>query len=312
MTDGHGGTATNAVTVNVAPREAQVVTNAGAIVVSSNTAVRFSIAELLAHDKVADNDSATIVKATAYDASTQRAPINVAINADGTISFQSGSLATGQLKGYITFTLSNGDVLTAAIELVNVTGGGGDFDSAASSNDPLASTALDNYWASYLDAQEGPDTLAGAQLVGGASGGYDVFLGSGGNDTLVGRGGNDTLIGGEGQDQLTGGGGSDKFVFESVSASEVGSKRDVITDFQIGIDKIDLRGIDARTMTSGDQAFTFVSTATQNVQANSITWYVDSASNRTIVQGDVNGDGAADFQIELSGQMNLTSSDFFL
>ena len=44
-------------------------------------------------------------------------------------------------------------------------------------------------------------------------------------------------MGGAGQDMLTGGGGADVFVFG------VSSGRDVIRDFQIGLDRIDLRGM---------------------------------------------------------------------
>jgi hypothetical protein len=36
------------------------------------------------------------------------------------------------------------------------------------------------------------------------------------------------------------------------------------------------------------------------------------ATGRTIVEGDINGDGKADFQIELSGLITLTKVDFIL
>ena len=40
--------------------------------------------------------------------------------------------------------------------------------------------------------------------------------------------------------------------------------------------------------------------------------YAGTGSDRTIVYGDVNGDGKSDFQIELRGLKNLTVGDFHL
>jgi Ca2+-binding RTX toxin-like protein len=59
-------------------------------------------------------------------------------------------------------------------------------------------------------------------------------------DKLVGTGGNDTLIGGKGADILTGGAGKDTFVFKNLHDSG-----DKITDFKVGLDLIDIRGIKA-------------------------------------------------------------------
>jgi Ca2+-binding RTX toxin-like protein len=61
-----------------------------------------------------------------------------------------------------------------------------------------------------------------------------VLDGGNGNDTLLGGNGADTLIGGTGNDILTGGKGGDVFVFAS------GFGKDVITDFQVGLDRIQL------------------------------------------------------------------------
>jgi serralysin len=35
-------------------------------------------------------------------------------------------------------------------------------------------------------------------------------------------------------------------------------------------------------------------------------------NDKTIVAGDINGDGVADFQIELAGLKNLAAADFLL
>jgi Ca2+-binding RTX toxin-like protein len=58
--------------------------------------------------------------------------------------------------------------------------------------------------------------------------------GGDGNDTLKGNAGNDTLIGGAGNDALYGGSGSDTFLFAA------GSGKDVIYDFNVAEDKLDL------------------------------------------------------------------------
>ena len=62
----------------------------------------------------------------------------------------------------------------------------------------------------------------------------DFLFGEAGGDKLFGDAGNDILTGGAGNDTLTGGDGYDIFVFES------GSGRDVVTDFNVNEDLIDL------------------------------------------------------------------------
>lgn len=64
----------------------------------------------------------------------------------------------------------------------------------------------------------------------------DMLIGQGGDDTLAGGAGDDVLIAGQGHDVLTGGAGADVFVFTA------DGQADRITDFQPGIDRIDLGG----------------------------------------------------------------------
>ena len=66
----------------------------------------------------------------------------------------------------------------------------------------------------------------------------DVLWGYGKSDTLFGEGGNDRLVDGRGRDTLYGGAGAD--IFEFVKDG----RKDWIKDFQLGLDRIDLSGIE--------------------------------------------------------------------
>ena len=65
---------------------------------------------------------------------------------------------------------------------------------------------------------------------------------SSGADTVIGGAGDDFILGGQGNDVLTGGAGADTFTFS------IWDGHDRITDFQSGVDRIMLRGIDAQTV----------------------------------------------------------------
>lgn len=137
--------------------------------------------------------------------------------------------------------------------------------------------------------------------------GDDVLNGRGGNDKLYGRGGHDVLKGGAGEDWLAGGSGADTFKFTSLKQSGVGSKRDTIDDFsRMEGDRIDLRKIDADTDHSpGNQAFKFIGTKKFHKVDGELRY-----SNH-VLQGDVNGDGKADFEIHIN-VAKLLAHDFLL
>lgn len=140
--------------------------------------------------------------------------------------------------------------------------------------------------------------------------GADVLDGGAGNDTLLGGSGADKLIGGLGADTMSGGAGRDTFIFRSASESLPGAgNRDLIQWFERGADKVDLSLIDANTAVRGDQVFHFAG-KTSAVEANSVSYF--HSDNHTIIQGDVNGDGHADFQIELNQMINLSRDHFIL
>ncbi|NEQ96068.1 MAG: hypothetical protein F6K30_04970 [Cyanothece sp. SIO2G6] len=90
---------------------------------------------------------------------------------------------------------------------------------------------------------EGDDRLIGRKgndrLEGGV--GQDTLLGNGGRDRLIGGDGDDVLLGQKGNDRLAGGAGADIFEYRRIRDG-----RDVITDFTIGEDRVDLSRVIAR------------------------------------------------------------------
>jgi Ca2+-binding RTX toxin-like protein len=154
------------------------------------------------------------------------------------------------------------------------------------------------------DGTQGDDTVTG-------NFGVDLLRGFAGSDTLQGLAGDDTLIGGLGRDFLTGGIGSDSFNFNIIKESgKTSSTRDVITDFTRGEDHIDLKSIDADTHHKGNQAFHFIGQKGFHDQDGELRIKVTSSG--VVVQGDVNGDGRADFQIEVDSLSALSKGDFIL
>ena len=173
----------------------------------------------------------------------------------------------------------------------------------------------------YISGGLGHDTIAGAaggDILFGDAGdddmsgdeGNDELYGSSGNDIMDGGSGGDVLFGASGRDVMTGGSENDQFVFTSLSDSKKGANRDVITDFsQVDGDFINLSGIDAKTGGS-DNAFKFIGTHVFHHKAGEL--HCVQKGDFQIVEGDVNGDGKPDFQIEVHGGGPLHATDFVL
>jgi 6-phosphogluconolactonase (cycloisomerase 2 family) len=153
-----------------------------------------------------------------------------------------------------------------------------------------------------IDTANTPD---GEFLVGFL--GDDIF-GFGGNDMLDGSVGDDTLTGGLGKDSLEGGVGGDIFNFDLAAESVKGIGRDVILDFS-SEDLIDVAGIDAKTG-AGNQKFKFIGKQGFNDQKGEL--HFVKKAGFVIVEGDVNGDGRADFQIQVDNVAKLVAGDFVL
>jgi Ca2+-binding RTX toxin-like protein len=150
----------------------------------------------------------------------------------------------------------------------------------------------------------GNDAVAGGNAV-------DYLSGGAGNDQLFGMGGQDFLIGGAGQDVLRGGFASDQFRYLDIGDSTVANP-DHILDLE-GFDRIDLSAIDANTGVAGDQAFTWIGSNAFSA-AGQLRAVYDDATGLWNVSGDVNGDGAADFLIQVTAATvdgQIGQSQFF-
>ncbi len=136
-------------------------------------------------------------------------------------------------------------------------------------------------------------------------GGGNVIEGGSGDDIINGRGGNDTIYSGQGADILDGGAGADVFQYKDTRDSGAGYRNsyrgqyrveygnDTILNFETGIDKIDLRLIDAIYGNATSDRFVF---------ADSLTGVAGQLvlSGGTLM-GDVTGDGIADLVINAVG-----------
>jgi hypothetical protein len=128
--------------------------------------------------------------------------------------------------------------------------------------------------------------------------GNDTLSGGAGADTLLGGRGNDVLQGGAGADSLVGGDGRDRFLF--LSATEADG--DVVADFSAAQgDTIDLR-----PMLTGDQTFIWIDSAGFSGVARELRFAAG------ILEGDLGGDGTADFKISLSNVASLNELSIWL
>jgi Ca2+-binding RTX toxin-like protein len=256
--------------------------------------------------------------------------------ADTITALDGGNVVDGG-DGANTITTGGGiDVITGGLgaDTVNA-GGGNDTITVRGGADTIhgeagADRLIVNYAAStsivtIADLRgntTGSDGIENFTIVSGSAndlittgGGADIVMGGGGRDTLVGGAGIDKLVGGAGGDILTGGADRDVFDFNSIRESTKAlAGRDVITDFVHRVDDLDFRTIDADKTTSGNQHFSFIGTDGFSHEAGELRIVKHNRpgtiNDKTFVDGDVNGDGRADFRVELTGNIHLTHADF--
>lgn len=147
-------------------------------------------------------------------------------------------------------------------------------------------------WRSERRPDGGTD---GEYLVG--DDGDDSIFGGSGNDQIFGGSGADRILGGAGRDTMSGGTGGDVFVFETLTDMGNGGLRDVISDFQVGVDDVGLQGL----------GLTFIS-AGPFTGANQVRWI----QANPLLAVETTGDGVVDFSLTLQSVVGFTASDILL
>ena len=157
-----------------------------------------------------------------------------------------------------------------------------------------------------LRGEAGDDDLVsgfGDDSVRGGSG-DDHIRASFGSDQIYGGLGDDTIDGGNETDLMKGGTGEDVFVFIAPGDSDLGQTADRIADCRHGDDLIDLQAF-------APGVFNFVGNTALGGGGIASFGYTRSAAVVTVL-ADVNGDGTADFRIEVLGTKALALSDFLI
>ena len=199
------------------------------------------------------------------------------------------------VHSYIDYTLG-ANVENLWLEAAGLTGKGNALDNLI-----VGSGGVDT-----LYGMNGNDTLegrSGDDFIRGGNG-NDILRGDDGNDRLFGDADNDVLFGGKGNDVMTGGTGNDIFAFRT--GDFVPGNMDKITDFIRGQDKLDFNLV--QLSTGGD--FNFIGTSQFHNVVGELRYQVQKGN--AIVQGDIDGDGKADFSITLQKVTALASSDLIL
>ena len=127
--------------------------------------------------------------------------------------------------------------------------------------------------------------------------GDDSLSGGDSQDTLTGNAGADRFSAGLGQDLMFGGLGLDTFVFGTAADLSQGAATDTIADFTTRQDKIDLSALGTLTFIGG-QAFSLTAGEVRYVKSTGL------------VTGDLDGDGLANFSLQLQAGKALAAGDF--
>jgi hypothetical protein len=222
---------------------------------------------------------------------------------------------TGPVEGMATARIgtAGADTLTGSAGTDLMAGGLGDdlYD---------VDDATDAVWEAV---GEGVDTIRAAVSYSLAEGSVVEFLranagatgltlrGNGLVNTIIGGAGDDVIIGGGRMDTLAGGAGADAFAYLARSDSAMPlAARDLILDFSVSEgDRLDLAAIDADETVAGNQGLAFIGGAAFT-SAGQLRF--EQQGGKTVVIGEVTGDGIGDFAIRLSGAHTLTAGQFVL
>jgi cysteinyl-tRNA synthetase, unknown class len=197
---------------------------------------------------------------------------------------------------------ANNDLLVGSSLIDRLFGEGGD--------DTLQGQGGDDYLAGNrgndrIDAGDDWDFVYGEwgnDSINGGNG-NDQLWGNDDNDTIEGDAGDDRLIGDRGDDILTGGAGRDIFVYENFDPRTLG--RDLITDFEAGVDQIELRTNIFTDLANSNWSFALVN---GDPASSSATIVYDQASGNLFYNDS--GDLPAVNFANLENKPVLAASDF--
>jgi Ca2+-binding RTX toxin-like protein len=288
--------------------------------------------DALARDTITDFGATDIMNLLAIDANTGLAGDqdfaylgNGAFTGAGQLRLENGVLygnVDADTGADFQIALTGVTSLTNA-NFIGLTGAGGAGGAGAVTGLTLTGTAAANTLTGgnlddLINGLGGGDTLngnGGNDTINGGDGndninggvGNDILNGDAGNDTINGGDGDDVITGGLGRDTMTGGAGVDRFVFNSITETgNTNNTRDVIQNFVSGQDILDLSGIDADVNTVANDSFVFIGNA-------AFTGAGQIRFANGVLQGNVGGSLAADFQIQISGPATLNgNTDFVL
>lgn len=165
----------------------------------------------------------------------------------------------------------------------------------------------------YIDTLKGFENVTGssfedvvygssaANVISGGAG-NDYLYGLAGNDVIDGGNDNDRVAGGLGADILRGGSGEDSFYYMDIKDSGLTkATRDVIEDYVENSDNLDLSLLDADTRTGGvNDAFGMILTTSNFVVGVAQTLRIYQTAIGWMIDGEVTGDGKADFSIAVN------------
>ncbi|GHG11449.1 PA14 domain-containing protein [Paracoccus aerius] len=180
-------------------------------------------------------------------------------------------------KVAVTSGTNRDDVLTGTEKGDQIDGGNGDDIITGKAG---ADTLLGGNGDDEIDGGAGDDLINGGN-------GNDYLVGGSGNDTLNGGNGDDVLVAGPGRDLLIGGNGKDLYVFTKDSLGTGLTTTTLMVDKD---DTIDLTHLDLYH--AEESAFSGKAGEMLVLRSGSV----------TTLQGDVDGDGKADIEINVIGE----------
>ena len=290
-------------TVLTAANPAEVVERLLEVVTSSNYSITADLGSFSEGDTGATTVTFTVSRDRADEASTVElstsgtanatdlsgsVPTSLSFDVDEfTRTFTIDVLGDTNVESDETFSITMGDISEPSTVIV----GSADITIVNDDEETGPPVGYTIYGTNEADIiTPGTSSMAGPRPGIGA----DTLFGMAGNDTLDGSAGTDSLIGGTGKDIMTGGEGADVFHFFAGDSKAGGGVRDIIKDFESGVDRLDLSGLHITD---------FEAQVSYKTIGSGLIVYVDTNDN---------GFDYSDFAVQLTGVSALLETDFLI